>query len=92
MPEKLARDLILSYSCEGDVILDPYGGSFTTAKMAFDLKRFCVTCELNDEYYNFISILSDNMDIYNNQSDIIKKLFLDKKKPVGKLLGQIKLF
>lgn len=51
MPEKLARDLIYSYSNENDLVLDPYGGSGTTAKMAHLLNRKCVTCELDAEYY-----------------------------------------
>lgn len=51
MPEKLARDLIYSYSNENDIVLDPYGGSGTTAKMAHSLNRKCVTCELDLEYY-----------------------------------------
>ena len=51
MPEKLARDLIWSYSNENDIVLDPYGGSGTTAKMSFSLNRQCVTCELDADYY-----------------------------------------
>jgi DNA methylase len=34
MPERLARDLILSYSMPGDLVLDPMAGAGTTAKMA----------------------------------------------------------
>jgi site-specific DNA-methyltransferase (adenine-specific) len=34
MAEKLAADLIRSYSNEGDLVLDPFSGSGTTAKMA----------------------------------------------------------
>ena len=34
MPERLARDLILSYSEPGELILDPMAGAATTAKMA----------------------------------------------------------
>jgi site-specific DNA-methyltransferase (adenine-specific) len=33
-PEALARDHILSWSNEGDIVLDPFSGSGTTAKMA----------------------------------------------------------
>ena len=33
-PESLARDHILSWSNEGDVVLDPFSGSGTTLKMA----------------------------------------------------------
>jgi hypothetical protein len=34
MPERLALDLILSYSMPGDLVLDPMGGAGTTPKMA----------------------------------------------------------
>src|SRR5699024_10792353 len=33
-PEKLAEDHIVSWSNPGDIVLDPFGGSGTTAKMA----------------------------------------------------------
>jgi len=51
MPEKLARDLIYSYSNENDIVFDPYCGSGTTAKECFNLNRKCVSCELDSEYY-----------------------------------------
>ena len=38
-PIKLATDHIRSWSSEGDVILDPFGGSGTTAIASMDLKR-----------------------------------------------------
>ena len=33
-PEQLARDHIISWSNEGDIVLDPFSGSGTTHKMA----------------------------------------------------------
>lgn len=39
MPKWLARDLILSWSNPGDLILDPFGGSGTTGKMALETAR-----------------------------------------------------
>lgn len=50
MPESLARDLILSFSHPFDVILDPFAGAGTTAKMAFLLGRRWLGFELNEEY------------------------------------------
>ena len=35
MPQELADDLIRSYSREGDLVLDPFMGSGTTARMSF---------------------------------------------------------
>ena len=50
--EELARDHILSWSKEGDIVFDPFGGSGTTATMAQDLNRKWVTCEISEEYAN----------------------------------------
>jgi site-specific DNA-methyltransferase (adenine-specific) len=50
-PEKLAEDCILSWSVEGDVVLDPFSGSGTTAKMAMLNKRNYIGFEINPEYY-----------------------------------------
>lgn len=49
-PEALARDHILSWSNEGDVVLDPFNGSGTTTKMARELGRRGIGVEINDEY------------------------------------------
>ena len=49
-PEALARDHILSWAKEGDIVLDPFSGSGTTAKMAkYNGRRF-VGIEVNPEY------------------------------------------
>ena len=49
-PENLARDHILSWSNELDVVLDPFLGSGTTAKMARELGRRYIGIEVNPEY------------------------------------------
>ena len=49
-PEKLAEDHIKSWSNEGDVILDPFMGSGTTAKMAKKLNRKYVGFEISKKY------------------------------------------
>lgn len=49
-PCQLARDHILSWSNEGDVVLDPFSGSGTTAKVAFELGRRYIGIEVNPEY------------------------------------------
>jgi DNA modification methylase len=49
-PEKLARDHILSWSNEGDVVYDPFMGSGTTAKMARLFKRTYIGSEISAEY------------------------------------------
>lgn len=49
-PEKLVEDHILSWSEEGDIVLDPFGGSGTTAKIAGQLKRDWILIEAVEEY------------------------------------------
>jgi len=49
-PEALARDHILSWSNEGDIVLDPFSGSGTTAKMARELGRHYIGIEVNPDY------------------------------------------
>ena len=49
-PEKLAEDHILSWSKENDVVLDPFMGSGTTAKMSILNNRNYIGFEISEEY------------------------------------------
>ncbi len=49
-PEELPRRLIEFYSYKGDVILDPFIGSGTTAIAALKLKRHFIGYEILPEY------------------------------------------
>jgi site-specific DNA-methyltransferase (adenine-specific) len=49
-PEKLAEDHILSWSNEGDTVLDPFAGSGTTLKMARLLNRNFIGIEISEKY------------------------------------------
>jgi site-specific DNA-methyltransferase (adenine-specific) len=51
-PERLAEDHILSWSNEGDVVMDIFSGSGTTCKMAKKNKRSYIGIELSKEYYD----------------------------------------
>lgn len=51
-PEQLANDHILSWSNEGDVVLDPFMGSGTTGKMALLNNRKFIGIELSEEYFD----------------------------------------
>ena len=53
-PERLARDHIVSWSNEGDVVLDPFMGSGTTAKVARALNRHYIGFEISAEYCDII--------------------------------------
>ena len=50
-PRQLAKDHILSWSNEGDTILDPFLGSGTTGVAAVDLNRKFIGIEIAPEYF-----------------------------------------
>lgn len=58
MPIKLAQDLIRSYSDEGDLVLDPFVGSGTTARAAKRLGRDCVGIDINSDYCELARVRS----------------------------------
>jgi len=53
-PESLARDHIISWSNEGDLIYDPMAGSGTTLVVAKQLNRNWIGSEISQEYCNII--------------------------------------
>lgn len=50
-PEILLERIIKVSSNKGDVVLDPFSGSFTTCKVAKDLDRKCIGIEINPTYF-----------------------------------------
>lgn len=50
-PLALIEDLIIKHSNEGDLILDCFSGSGTTAVASYNTNRNFVGCELSKEYY-----------------------------------------
>jgi DNA modification methylase len=67
-PEQLAADHIYSWSNEGDIVYDCFGGSGTTAKMAHKLKREWILSELSKEYADMaqkrIQPYLDQLDLF----------------------------
>ena len=49
-PPELIKPCILAGCPEGGTVLDPFGGSGTTAQVANNLNRNAILCELNPEY------------------------------------------
>ncbi len=49
-PEKLAEDHILTWTNEGDIVLDPFMGSGTTCKMAKKNGRKYIGIDMSEEY------------------------------------------
>ena len=50
-PEALLERIIKASSNPGDVVLDPFSGSFTTSAVAVRLGRVGIGIDLNEEYY-----------------------------------------
>jgi len=61
-PEKLAEDHILTWSNEGDIVLDPFSGSGTTAKMALLNNRSFIGIDINDDYNQIARKRIENLD------------------------------
>ena len=51
-PELLAKEHILSWSNEGDLVLDPFMGAGTTAVISKDTNRNFIGFEIDETYYN----------------------------------------
>jgi len=47
----LFEELIKKHSNEGDIIVDPYGGSGTTYVASTNTNRICLSCEPDEEYF-----------------------------------------
>ena len=54
-PEQLANDHIISWSNEGDIVLDPFMGSGTTGVACKNLNRNFIGIEIVEDYFNIAS-------------------------------------
>lgn len=61
-PEKLAEDHILSWSNEGDIIMDCFMGSNTTGKMALLNNRRYIGIEKVEKYFNIAKERIENIN------------------------------
>ncbi len=52
MPESLLERIIKASSNPGEIVLDPFGGTGTTAAVARRLKRKYITMDISENYYN----------------------------------------
>ncbi len=66
-PEALARDHILSWSNSGDLVLDPFVGSGTTAKMAKEMGRHFIGFDISEKYCQIANkrIAGANVPLFN---------------------------
>ncbi len=71
MPENLLELIIKASSNQGDIVLDPFGGTGTTAAVAKKLGRNFITIEISKEYHNIISQrLNGNIGEIKNNSKV----------------------
>lgn len=66
-PEKLVADHIYSWTNEGDLIYDCFGGSGTTAKVSHIYKRNWIISEISEKY---IQISKKRIEPYLNQTTL----------------------
>ncbi len=69
-PLKLIKDLIENHSNRGDIILDPFVGSGTTAVACLELERNFIGIEINKEY---VEIANKRLKPYLEQSKLFAK-------------------
>ena len=73
-PEELITPCILAGCPENGIVLDPFGGSGTTAVVAIKNNRQWVLCELNTGYVGIaekrIGTTQHNQDFYNSQISV----------------------
>jgi site-specific DNA-methyltransferase (adenine-specific) len=53
-PDEIPDRLIQLYTVEGETVLDPFGGSGTTMKVAKKLNRTSIVYEINSAYIELI--------------------------------------
>lgn len=69
-PEKLAEDHVLSWSNPGDIVLDIFGGSGTTAKMALLNDRKYISIDISEEYCDIARRRLDEVLAIKNEKEI----------------------
>jgi len=81
-PEVLLHRIIMASSKEGDTILDPFSGTFTTSAVAMKLNRKSIGIELNNDYFNNgIKRLSNiYKNIKNSKSQLNLEVYNGKQK------------
>lgn len=63
MPEKLLERIIKASSKENDIILDPFGGTGTTASVAKKLKRNFITMDISNKYFK---VMKERLAVQND--------------------------
>ncbi len=67
-PESLLERIILASSNVGDIVLDPFSGTFTTGSVAKRLKRRFIGIEIQEDYYKIGLRRLNLANEYNGQN------------------------
>ena len=54
-PQALLEHILLTSTCENDLVLDVFAGSCSTAKVCLKLKRKFIGCDLDDQYFESVT-------------------------------------
>ena len=93
-PENLAEDHILTWSNEGDVVLDPMCGSGTTLKMAKLNNRHFIGVDINEEYTELSKKRIESIVSYTSEYTNPKEEYIPVKKvnvPKNKKSKKVKI-
>ncbi len=71
-PEALLERIIKASSNKGDVVLDPFSGSFTTCAVAVKLGRIAIGIDINEEYYE-MGLRRTGITNERNEKPLIKE-------------------
>jgi site-specific DNA-methyltransferase (adenine-specific) len=75
-PESLAEDHILSWTNEGDIVLDPMCGSGTTLKMSKVNNRNYIGIDINEEYVELSKKRIENVSPYTEENPNPKNQYI----------------
>jgi DNA modification methylase len=78
MPESLLERIIKASSNEEDLVLDPFGGTGTTAYVAKQLKRHYITMDISESYVDVINkrLNSEIIATKNSEEKVIEREML----------------
>lgn len=79
-PEKLLHQLITIFTNKGDLVLDPFAGTFTTCAVSKNQSRCSVGIEIEDEYYKIGLRRVGLADKYKNKKLVKTKERVTKNK------------
>lgn len=66
-PTALLERIIKASSNEGDIVLDPFGGTFTTSAVAVNLNRKAISMDINRDYFKIGIRRTGIATIYNGE-------------------------